>query len=421
MQMTATLDKVGFERKFKPLFDEGPVGDPFGGPAYGQLEKSKGLGMVVGIVASVVTMGAALPMLASTALATQIAGGVMFAGGALGGVGAVTGNKKLSKIGGIMSLAGGLGGLAAGGLSSAGAGGAFAPGSGSSALQNFAGNMMESVNGISGGLGLGDIYSSGSVASARSAIDVPQGAAPAAGEFGPTAADVPSASLTPEGGPTITPAGDAALVKDPLSTDTGFLSRSLKPETMKLGGVDDMVSNAAAVPGGNAPISTAPAADSVANPMSEWPAAGASNGGSGSGLLSRSGSANSWLKENAELVKLSMGALEKGVGAAMSPDQQAELDARAKLYGAQASMLATQQDVLEYQRNNMSKQVAMISADDPDLDNKVKSAAGKGIPVVFIPSIGAGGVSQTGGAWNAGAGNMAQTPVRQATFATKTV
>lgn len=94
------------------------VGNAHSGPAFGQYEKSKGIGMVLGVVASVATMGAATPLLLTGAtLASQIAGGVMMAGGVLSGVGAVTGNKKLSKIGGVLSLAGGLGGLASGGFS----------------------------------------------------------------------------------------------------------------------------------------------------------------------------------------------------------------------------------------------------------------------------------------------------------------
>jgi len=77
------------------------------------LEKSKGLGMVIGIVAGVVTAGAGWGMYATaTSLGGQLAGGAMMAGGAMSAVGAATGNKKLSKVGGILSLAGGAYGMA---------------------------------------------------------------------------------------------------------------------------------------------------------------------------------------------------------------------------------------------------------------------------------------------------------------------
>ena len=111
-----------------------------------------------------------------------------------------------------------------------------------------------------------------------------------------------------------------------------------------------------------------------------------------------------------------MSALEKGASAIMTPDQQVMVDAAAAKYGAEASVLKTQQEILAYQQSNMSKQVAMISADDPDLDNKVKNAAANKVPVVFIPAIGAGGIKQTAGAWNAGTANVAQQPARQPTF-----
>ena len=120
-----------------------PIGDAFKGPAYGEYEKSKALGMVLGVVSSVFTMGAALPMLASTALATQIAGGVMLAGGVMTGVGAVTGNKKLMKTGGILSLAGGIGGWAA---NAAGVTG----GMGSEALSKFAIEASGSIDAVLG-------------------------------------------------------------------------------------------------------------------------------------------------------------------------------------------------------------------------------------------------------------------------------
>ena len=93
-----------------------PVGDPFGGPAYGRFEKGGGvLGMVVGVVASVATMGAGAAAWAAASAsgltaATALSAGAMVAGGAMSGIGLITGNKKLSKIGGVLSLAGGIGG-----------------------------------------------------------------------------------------------------------------------------------------------------------------------------------------------------------------------------------------------------------------------------------------------------------------------
>lgn len=402
MQMTNTFDEARYVKQANMRFsDMAVMGDPFAGPAYGQFQKNKVVGMVIGVVASVVTMGAALPLLASTVLATQIAGGIMFAGGALSGIGAITGNKKLSKIGGIMSLAGGVGALASGAANAAGAGSAFSSGSGSSAVQNMAGSMMESVNSVGGAVGLGNAYDPSAV-----------GAATSAGKDAAVASTIDPSNISN------LPPADAAVAPsaiDPVqagvSGDTGSGSGilgkvSTDAPVMKLGGADEAVKASAAVPGGSAPIPAATAgADTVTNPMASWPSASEPKG-----ILSGAGS---WAKENSELLKIGMSALEKGAAASMAPDQEAMLGAAAAKYGAEASMLKTQQEILEYQKNNMSKQVAMISADDPDLDGKVKRAAANKTPVVFIPAIGAKGGQP---AWNAATANVAQQPARQPTF-----
>lgn len=97
---------------------EHPVGDPFAGAAFGEMHKSKGLGMVIGVVAGLATAGAGWGMMgAAGGLGSgslgALAGGAMFAGGISTALGSVTGNKKLTKIGGILSLAGGTGSLGA--------------------------------------------------------------------------------------------------------------------------------------------------------------------------------------------------------------------------------------------------------------------------------------------------------------------
>ena len=51
---------------YRAAFHDMPVAGPMDGAAYGEYLKSKGIGMIIGVVASVVTMGAALPMMAGT-------------------------------------------------------------------------------------------------------------------------------------------------------------------------------------------------------------------------------------------------------------------------------------------------------------------------------------------------------------------
>lgn len=80
------------------------------------------------------------------AAGSSIIGGLMVAGGALAGIGTLTGNKKLAKIGGILSLAGGLGNLAQG-LVKETAGKAAADAAAQEAAKATAGNTIADVTG----------------------------------------------------------------------------------------------------------------------------------------------------------------------------------------------------------------------------------------------------------------------------------
>lgn len=126
-----TFEQAQSIRYYRQRFSEMPVGDPLNGAAYGEYLKSKGVGMIIGVVAAVAavaTGGATLAAYAAgtagVSLGSAIAAGAMVAGGVMSGVGAVTGNTKLTKIGGILTLAGGIGSIAAGMVS----GGASAAG-----------------------------------------------------------------------------------------------------------------------------------------------------------------------------------------------------------------------------------------------------------------------------------------------------
>ena len=100
------------------VLSEFPQDDPFGGPAYGQFNKSKGLGKVLGVVAGVASAMTGFGMvgmaggLKGLGTIQGLAGGAMAAGGVAQAIGAATGNKKLARIGGTLSLAGGVGSMA---------------------------------------------------------------------------------------------------------------------------------------------------------------------------------------------------------------------------------------------------------------------------------------------------------------------
>lgn len=139
-----TFEQAAQVRYYRQAFADMPVGGPMEGAAYGEYLKSKGVGMVIGIVAAVATMGAGIGVMAAGTLAAQLSGGAMIAGGLMSGIGTVTGNKKLTKIGGVLALAGGIGAIGSSFATDAGWGGAFAKESGSSAITEFA-NSTKSV------------------------------------------------------------------------------------------------------------------------------------------------------------------------------------------------------------------------------------------------------------------------------------
>ena len=115
-----TFEQAQAMRYYRQRFSDMPVGDALSGAAYGEYLKSKGLGAVIGVVAAVASVWtggaslAAMGAITSANIGAAISAGAMVAGGVMSGVGAVTGNKKLAKIGGVMALAGGLGSLAFG-------------------------------------------------------------------------------------------------------------------------------------------------------------------------------------------------------------------------------------------------------------------------------------------------------------------
>lgn len=85
---------------------------------------------------------------------SMVVKGLMFAGGAMTLVGGLTGNRRLTQLGGIASLAGGVGGLAAGAFSggSSAAGAANTSSTGLSAAANSSGGITDMIAQGSGGL-----------------------------------------------------------------------------------------------------------------------------------------------------------------------------------------------------------------------------------------------------------------------------
>ena len=94
------LQKTYLSREIARLHDM-PVGDPFGGPAYGEKR-----GPAVALVGAAMSIEVGL----SIGL-NSLVGGLMVAGGVMSGLGALTGNKTLSQLGMVAGLAGGVAGM----------------------------------------------------------------------------------------------------------------------------------------------------------------------------------------------------------------------------------------------------------------------------------------------------------------------
>lgn len=89
---------------------EHPIGDPFGGAAYGEKNGGGSFGKIISSAVPMIA-GAAMMIGSGGALAPLVIGGAMFAGGAMSGIGAISGNQTLSKIGGITSAVAGVAAL----------------------------------------------------------------------------------------------------------------------------------------------------------------------------------------------------------------------------------------------------------------------------------------------------------------------
>lgn len=103
------INKIYMSRaQTRAMAIEHPIGDPTGGPAYGEKNDPISAAIAIG------SMGATYAAAGYTFAAMTVLQGITFAGAALSLVGNVTGNKSLMKLGMVVGLAGGIGALAEG-------------------------------------------------------------------------------------------------------------------------------------------------------------------------------------------------------------------------------------------------------------------------------------------------------------------
>lgn len=133
---------------------------------------------------------------AAATMGAMVAGGVMIAGGAMTAIGAVTKNQRLMKIGGIVSLVGGVGALATGALSALASEASVAPTSVQSAIGGAAQDGLLAAEQAAAGSGAGAAPMAAEAGGATGAADTaaaPIAAPIAAQETAPVQAAQPAA------------------------------------------------------------------------------------------------------------------------------------------------------------------------------------------------------------------------------------
>lgn len=192
-----------------------PIGNPNGGPANGGKDMPV---VVVALAAGSFAAGAAAIATATTLMAT-VAAGALMVGSALTIAGTVTGNKKLTKIGGIISLAGGVASLA---NNLAGSGAAAAGAGAENVAPVLAETGAEAAAGgaISGATGAGTEAVSGiagEAASGATTSGLIDAGVPAAAEAGTAATAAEAANTAAQTGQAAAQATEA--VTNPFMTD----------------------------------------------------------------------------------------------------------------------------------------------------------------------------------------------------------
>jgi hypothetical protein len=354
-----TFDVANLRTEYRAAFHDMPVGDSMSGAAYGEYlkKKKKGIGMVIGVVAAVAavfTGGLALAAYgafgaaataATAGMATAmgigtvstfgaISAGAMVAGGVMSGVGLVTGNEKLTKIGGVLTLAGGIG-FAASNLVTQGA----------AAAGSTAGTQSEMLAAQTGEFGaLGD-------AATKAAL------AP-----GDTIADATAKMLANDPGVfQAVPAQQVANAPAPAQAPAPAPAQAPVSVTEPVG-----IAPPAATPQVAPPAATPQVAPPAATPQVAPPAA------TPAATPADTGGVFGWMDKNKELVKTG-GGLLKDVGGAMMHNSAGD-----KLTASDQA----QADLINKHSANEGTVLILDPVNDRDYQRKKAEAIARGIPVI---------------------------------------
>ena len=361
-------------RYYNQRFSEMPVGDPMSGACYGEYLKSKAIGAIIGVVAAVAavwTGGATLAAYAAgtagVSIGSAIAAGAMVAGGVMSGVGAVTGNKKLMKIGGVLALAGGLGSMAASAFSGTSTVAGEAVNAAPVAAEGSAAGASEQLVGKLAGAGTSEAFGAAAEGMNSGALNIDT---LAAGKVPSLGAGLEEAAAV--GSQAGAPVQQGGIVSQALG-DTPSAALSQTPNDI------------AAYTG--ADYSKGVGAANVQPPAAEG------------GFLEKAGG---WMEKNKTLVEMGGKLLSNvsgqalnggnasgaGGGTGSTEANDAYLASKTKETNASAEALRAKAAAEEQQRKNANTQVEMISASDPNRDAKVASAVSRGVPyqIMFQPA-----------------------------------
>lgn len=265
---------------------EHPVGDPFGGPAYGQKAMPVA---AIAVAATSFIAGATIATAAGATVAAMVAGGAMMVGAAMTVVGVVTGRQNLVRWGGILTAVGGIGAgilgatgmLTEGAQLAAGEGAIQLAGPGTEGIVNpaDAANLADAAGGATQLSGPGADVAAKAAEGLSTGIDgVVTEAVPAVEPVAPP----PSEAVQPVAAAPGEPSAAPFATQDPSAfatpDQTAFAPRGL---------------------------------------ISEPPGTPMAAGGTDPGLLSR---ASAWIKENKELTQMATQGISGLLGAVPKPE-----------------------------------------------------------------------------------------------------
>lgn len=319
---------------------------------------------IIPIIAAVGSFaaGAAVATAAGATVGAMVVGGMMMVGAALTIVGTVTGNAKLTKIGGIVSLVGGVGALGLGmaGMLTSGVSEAASAGVGAAAADAtsntligadaLAGNIADQVGGGAAGLGADVAATALPAPAAVSGVALDAAAPMATGGM----VSAPAAQVAADVGAGAVSDAAAGAAQMPVATDITppQAGAPAAPAPMQGSGTSSGVNTGA---GGN----TASGVNTGTDGLTNADAAAGYNGGrvtpmteSGDGnLFSRY---EAWAAKNPNLAKTA-GKVVEGVGGMISQRNPTQLqESQINLYAEQAKLTEAQRQQLLTRMKNMS-------------------------------------------------------------------